>query len=294
MSELTHISYIRRLLERHNFTFDKRLGQNFLVNPGVCPRMAELGGAGPGMGVLEIGPGIGVLSRELCLRSKRVVAVEIDPRLPPVLAETMAAFDNFRLIEGDVLDIDLSALIAEHFADCEGVVVCANLPYYITTPVITRLLEHRLPVQAVTVMVQKEAALRLTAPPGDRACGAISAAIWYYSQPRMLFSVSPGSFMPPPKVQSAVVRMDIRPQPPVTPLSEAAFFRTVRAAFAQRRKTVLNSVASSLGAPKPAVAAAMESAGIDSGLRAERLDMAALSALSDGLLTAGLLPGLDA
>lgn len=291
MPELTHISYIRQLLERHNFTFDKGLGQNFLINPGVCPRMAELGGAAPGVGVIEIGPGIGVLSRELCRRAKRVVAVEIDPRLVPVLNETMAGFDNFELILGDVMESDLSALIAERFFDCDHVVVCANLPYYITTPVITRLLESRLDVKAVTVMVQQEAAKRLSASPGLRECGAISAAIWYYSEPKLLFSVSAGSFMPAPKVQSAVVRMDIRQTPLVTPMSEQVFFRTVRAAFAQRRKTVLNSVSGSLGLNKAETAAAMENADIDPGLRAERLNMGDFCRLSDSLLLAGLITG---
>ena len=289
MSELTHISYIRQLLQRHNFTFDKRLGQNFLINPGVCPRMAEMGGAAPGVGVLEIGPGIGVLTRELCSRAERVVAVEIDARLIPVLRETMSGFHNLHLVEGDVLAVDLADLIAREFAGCSEVVVCANLPYYITSPVITHLLESRLPISAITVMVQKEAAQRLAAEPGTRACGAISAAIWYYSKPQILFSVSAGSFMPAPKVDSAVVRMDVRREPSVSVESEKAFFKTVKAAFAQRRKTVLNSVSSSLGLPKQQIEQVIRSADIAPGERAERLTLLDMARLSNALCNAGLI-----
>ena len=214
MSSLSDIGTIKDVMQRHGFSFSKGLGQNFLVNPSVCPRMAELGGANERAGVLEIGPGIGVLTAELARRARRVVAVELDERLLPVLNETLAAFSNVTIIHGDALKLDLAAVIREHFADCESVAVCANLPYYITSPIIMTLLESHLPITSITVMVQKEAADRICAAVGSRESGALTVAIHYYAAPRMLFRVSPGSFMPPPKVTSAVIRMELLPEPP--------------------------------------------------------------------------------
>lgn len=277
---LTDRTRIRDLLTRHGFTFSKAMGQNFLVNPSVCPRMAEAGGAGPGVGVLEIGPGIGVLTEALARRADRVVCIELDERLLPVLAEAMSPHSNVEVIRGDVLKLDLEGILA---ARSDGLrwVVCANLPYYITTPILMRILEARLPVEAVTVMVQKEAAARLCAAPGERECGAISAAVSYYSRPRRLFSVSPGSFLPPPKVDSQVIRLDVLHQPPVSPADERLMFRVVRGAFSQRRKTVLNALSSSLDRPKPALLAAFSAAEVDPGARAEQLTLRDFAALSD-------------
>lgn len=279
---LTDRAWLRALLERHGFTFSKAMGQNFLVNPSVCPRMAELGGAAPGVGVLEIGPGVGVLTAELARRADRVVCIELDPRLPPILAETLAGFDNVEIVLGDVMEVDLAALLAEHFAGMP-VVVCANLPYYITTPILMRLLESRLPIEAITVMVQKEAAARLCAAPGERECGAISAAIAYYAEPRVLFGVSAGSFMPAPKVDSAVIRLDLRQTPPVFPADEHRMFALVRGAFAQRRKTALNALSSATGIGKEKLAEAFAAAGVDPTVRAERLTLAQFAALSDAV-----------
>ena len=200
MPTLTDPAVIKELLQRHGFSFSRALGQNFIINPGVCPKMAELGGAAPGVGVLEIGPGFGVLTAELCRRAEKVVAIELDDRLPPILAETLAEFKNVTIVQGDAMVLDLPALIEEHFAGMP-VVVCANLPYYITSPIIMRLLEGPLPIRSLTVMVQKEAAVRITAAPGTRECGAISAAVWYYSTPKLLFPVSRGSFLPAPAEQ---------------------------------------------------------------------------------------------
>ncbi len=277
---LTDRAWLRELLQRHGFTFSKAMGQNFLVNPSVCPRMAEEGGAASGVGVLEIGPGIGVLTAELARRADRVVCVELDTRLPPILAETLADFDNVEIVLGDVMEVDLTALLAERFAGMP-VVVCANLPYYITTPILMRLLEERLPVEAITVMVQKEAAARLCAAPGTRECGAISAAIAYYAEPRVLFPVSAGSFMPAPKVDSAVIRLDLRKEPPVCPADERLMFRVVRGAFSQRRKTALNALCSALGVGKGSLLECFTRAGVDPGARAERLTLEQFSALSD-------------
>ena len=280
---LTDRAYLRDLLLRYGFTFSKAMGQNFLINPSVCPRMAEQGGAAAGCGVLEIGPGVGVLTAELARRADKVVCIELDTRLKPILAETLAEFDNVEIIMGDVMEVDLAGIIAERFAGLP-VSVCANLPYYITTPILMRLLEARLPVEAVTVMVQKEAAQRLCASPGERECGAISAAIAYYSVPKQLFPVSAGSFMPAPNVDSAVIRLDIRKTPPVRPKDEAFMFAVVRGAFSQRRKTVCNALSAALGLPKATVTECLTQCALDANIRAERLTLPQLAALSDALL----------
>ena len=192
MPNLTDMSTIRDLCARHNFELSKGFGQNFIINPGICPRIAEAAGITAGWGALEVGPGIGVLTEQLCKRADKVVSVEVDKRLPPILDETMAAYDNFKLVLEDVLKVDLRALLTEEFGD-KPVAVCANLPYYITSPILMRLLEEKLPIRNITVMVQKEAAQRLCAAPGTREAGAISYAVAYYAEPKLLFSVQPGS-----------------------------------------------------------------------------------------------------
>ncbi len=279
---LSDLSTMREILSRHGFTFSKALGQNFLINPSVCPRMAELCGADAESGVLEIGPGMGVLTRELAKRSKKTVAVELDTRLLPVLAETLADYPNASVVQGDVMKLDLHQLIKEEFPGMQ-VAVCANLPYYITSPVIMKILEEKLPITALTVMVQKEAADRICAKPGTRACGAVSAAVQYYAEPEILFQVSRGSFMPAPNVDSTVIRLNVRPQPPVELRSEEAFFRLVKAAFGQRRKTALNAVSAGLGLPKAQVAEAMERAGIAPNARAEQMTLEMLASFSNEL-----------
>ena len=279
MPTLTDPAVIKELLQRHGFSFSRALGQNFIINPGVCPRMAELGGAAPGVGVLEIGPGFGVLTAELCRRAEKVVAIELDDRLPPILAETLAEFRNVTIVPGDAMELDLAALIREHFAGMP-VVVCANLPYYITSPIIMRLLEQPLPIRALTVMVQKEAAVRITAAPGTRECGAISAAVWYYSTPQMLFSVSCGSFLPAPAVDSAVIRLDLPEElPPDTPPKED-FFRVVRAGFGQRRKTLLNALSAGLCMEKDGVRQLLAAAALPETTRAEQVTLAQWKALA--------------
>ena len=263
---------IRDLLARHGFHFSKSMGQNFLIDPEVPRRIAEASGADAGCGVLEIGPGIGVLTRELAKRAAKVVSIEVDERLPPLLAETMAGVDNFKLVLQDVLKVDLKALIAQEFPGMP-VAVCANLPYYITSPIVMKLLGDRLPIESLTVMVQKEAADRLAAAPGTRASSAISCAVSYYATSKMMFTAAPGSFYPAPKVTSAVVRMEIRPTPAVQVEDEEGYFALVRAAFGQRRKTAANAIASGLGMPKDAVTAAIEAAGFDARIRPEALTL---------------------
>lgn len=279
---LSDLSTMREILSRHGFTFSKALGQNFLINPSVCPRMAELCGANAESGVLEIGPGMGVLTRELAKRSKKTVAVELDTRLLPVLAETLADYPNASVVQGDVMKLDLHQLLQQEFSGMQ-VAVCANLPYYITSPVIMKILEEKLPITALTVMVQKEAADRICAKPGTRACGAVSAAVQYYAEPEILFQVSRGSFMPAPNVDSTVIRLNVRPQPPVELRSEEAFFRLVKAAFGQRRKTALNAVSAGMGLPKAQVAEAMERAGIAPNTRAEQMTLEMLASFSNEL-----------
>ena len=281
MDNLSNIGVVRDLLARHGFSFSKALGQNFLVNPTVCPRMAEACGAGPGVGVLEIGPGVGVLTAELARRAERVACVEIDRRLLPVLAESLAEFQSVEVVNADVMEVDLRALIAERFPGLR-VAVCANLPYYITSPILMRLLESRLPVESITVMVQKEAAQRLCAEPGSREVGAVSIAVRYYSVPRVLFPVSRGSFLPAPEVDSAVIRLDVREAPAVDAPPEA-FFRVVKAAFSMRRKTLLNCLSGGLSLPKAEAAALLERAGVPAGARAEQLSMEQFAAVARAL-----------
>ncbi len=272
MSKLTDINYVKSVLSKNGFTFSKSLGQNFLINSTVCPRMAENCGADKKTGVIEIGPGAGVLTNELALVAKKVVAIELDKRLLPVLDETLAEHNNVKILNDDVMKLDLHGLIKDEFGESR-VVVCANLPYYITSPVIMRILEEKLPIDALTVMVQKEAAQRICAHPGTRASGAISAAVHYYSEPELLFGVSAGSFIPAPKVDSAVIRLNILKEPPVKAADEKLFFKVVRASFLQRRKTLSNSLSSGLSLSKSEVGEMLSEAGIKSNARAEEMTM---------------------
>lgn len=278
---LTDMGYIRSLLERHGFRFSKKLGQNFLINPSVCPRMAEACGCTPETGVLEIGPGFGVLTRELSLRAGKVVAIELDDRLLPVLAETLAGRDNVEIVSGDCMKLNLAELLRDRFGD-RPVAVCANLPYYITSPILMNLLESRLPVIGITVMVQKEAAQRLCARPGTREAGAVTLAVQYYAQAETLFSVSRGSFMPAPNVDSAVIRLTVRREPPCAVRDEKQLFRLIRAGFGQRRKTLPNSL-SAAGFSREAILAALVASEISPTARAEELTLEQFAALSDHL-----------
>ena len=282
MGPLTNRAVIRQVMEKHGFTFSKALGQNFIVNPSVCPRIAEEGGAAPGVGVIEIGAGIGVLTAELARRADKVVCIEIDSRLLPILAETLGEFQNVTIRNEDVMKADLPAIIAKEFPGME-VVVCANLPYYITSPILMSLLEQQLPIRSITVMVQREAARRICAPPGSRESGAISAAVRYYSEPRILFPVSRGSFLPAPEVDSSVIRLDVLSAPAVQVKSQETFFAVVRGAFSQRRKTILNTLSAALGLTKEELRPLREAAGVSPGVRAEELTLPQFAAISDQL-----------
>lgn len=271
---------ISRLLKRHGFTFSKALGQNFIINERICPAMAQSLNANENTGVLEIGPGIGVLTKELCSVAGKVVSVELDNRLFPIFSETLSDCGNIEIVEGDALKMDLNALIDEKFTGMSDIKVCANLPYYITSPIIMKLIESKLPVSEIVVMVQKEAADRLAAQIGSRESGALTVAAQYYAEIEKLFDVSRGNFMPQPKVDSAVIKLSVRKEPPVRAENEKRFFEIVRAAFAQRRKTALNSLSSSLNIPKDKVRAALEKIGRNENDRAERFSMDEFAALS--------------
>lgn len=280
---LTNIGTVKEILSRHGFSFSKGLGQNFIINPDICPKIAESGNACKGFGVLEIGTGIGVLTAELAKRADKVTAVEIDTRLLPILEETLADFDNVKIINEDVMKCDLHKLIEEEFGGLR-VAVCANLPYYITSPIIMMLLESRLPIESITLMVQKEAAQRLCAKVGTRESGAITVGVNYYGTVKNLFGVSRGSFMPAPNVDSAVIRIDLNGEHRLDEESERFFFRVVKAGFSQRRKTLANSLASVMGIPKDRVYSALTGLGLPEAARIEQLDMEQLIALSAELM----------
>ncbi len=279
---LTDISTIKKVMGENGVTFSKGLGQNFLVNPTVCPRMADAvrQSTDGKIGVLEIGAGVGVLTKELLERCEKVVCVELDTRLFPVLDDTLSGYDNLTLINADILKVDLEKVIKEHFEGME-IFVCANLPYYITSPVIMRLLEEKLPFKKIIVMVQKEAGDRLCAKVGTRESGAVTVAVNYYAKARKLFDVSRGSFMPSPNVDSCVIELDLTQKGDYKVKDEKLFFKMIKSAFAQRRKTILNSISSGMGIDKAKLSQAIENAGLSQTARAEALTMEDLTDLSN-------------
>lgn len=277
---LCDIREIKALLNRHGFHFSKSLGQNFLIADWVPQEIAQASGAGPDSGVLEIGPGIGPLTCQLARRAGKVVAVELDRTLLPVLAETLSEFSNVEIVPGDVMKLDLSEL-TEQKMDGLRPMACANLPYNITTPVLTKLLESRR-FSAITVMIQREVARRICAAPGTSDYGAFSVFCQYHAQCKLLFDVGPECFLPAPKVTSSVLRMIPLAQPPVAVEDEAAFFALVRAAFAQRRKTLLNGLCSAYGSrfSKEELRAILTSNGLPEDIRGERLGLTQFAALA--------------
>ena len=273
---------LKSVLESEGFSFKKSLGQNFLIDDTVCPRMAEAV-SGENVGVLEIGPGAGVLTAQLSAACKRVVSVELDTRLKPVLEQTLKDCDNVKIIWNDILKVDLKTVLAEEFSDCDTINICANLPYYITSPVIMMLLESKLPINKIAVMVQKEAADRLCAAVGSRDAGAVTVAVNYYATAKTLFGVPRTSFLPPPNVDSAVIELTLREKPEIEVSDEKQFFRLVKACFAQRRKILLNTVCNTMGISKDDFRAALNEAGISETVRGETLTMEQLAAISNSL-----------
>lgn len=286
--KLTDLSVIRSLLGEEGTSFKKKYGQNFLTNESVVERIAasalpDVPDPAERLGILEIGPGIGVLTQKLSAVAHKVTAVEIDATLLPILEKTLADCPNVNVVNNDIMKVDLPALVAEEFADCTRLAVCANLPYYITTPILMTLLESRLPFSSITVMVQKEVAERLCAPAGADAYGAITAVLHYYGTPRRLFTVNAGNFVPAPKVDSAVVQIKLHNTPPVTVKSEETLFAVIKAAFGQRRKTLQNALSSLPGVSREQIAHAIEEAGLSPTVRGEKLTLADFARISDQL-----------
>ena len=279
---LTNLADIRALLARHDFRFSKSLGQNFLTAAWVPADIADASGADEHSGVLEVGPGIGCLTEQLAQRAGKVVSVELDERLRPVLAETLAGYENVELVFGDVLALDLPQLVAERFPGLRPV-VCANLPYNVTSPLLAAFLEAGC-FEEITVMIQREVARRLCARAGTADYGAFTVFTQWYAEPEILFDVPPGCFLPAPKVTSSVVRLRVRKTPPAAVTDEKLFFAVVRAAFNQRRKTLVNALSSGLsGCDKDTAAAAVARCGFDARIRGEALDLAGFAAVANAL-----------
>ncbi len=275
-------SVMREVLGRHGFHFSKSLGQNFLIDGSVLDRIAEGAELSEEDVVLEVGPGIGVLTQVLCERAGRVVAVEIDRGLLPVLDETLSEYSNVEVVLGDILRLDLPQLFEEKFAG-KQVKVVANLPYYITTPIIMNFFEKKLPVERIVVMVQKEVADRMQAVPSTKAYGTLSIAVQYYAEAKIVTTVSAGSFFPPPNVDSAVIALIRREKPAVDVKDEDLFFRVVKAAFAQRRKTLPNTLSSTMGVAKDLLREALAKAEIDPMRRGESLSLEEFGRLADAI-----------
>lgn len=283
--ELTSPKVIKQIAEQFDFGFSKGLGQNFLLDPQVLDKIADA--ADIDDGVLEVGPGFGVLTKRLCETGKKVVSVEIDKRLIPVLDYTLAEFDNVKIIEKDILKTDVKALIDEEFGG-KRISVAANLPYYITTPIITKLIEEKLPIKNIVVMVQKEVAERIASKPGKKDYGAISVLCQYYTNPRLVTIVPKDSFYPAPKVDSAVLCMEVQDKPNVDVLDEKLFFRVVKAAFAQRRKTLLNCLSSGFSCGKESLSDLLIGVGIEPTVRGEKLGLSEFAKIADALKAKGL------
>ncbi|MBR4255630.1 MAG: 16S rRNA (adenine(1518)-N(6)/adenine(1519)-N(6))-dimethyltransferase RsmA [Clostridia bacterium] len=280
MLKLTDLNTVRSLLSEFGAAPDKRYGQNFLISERVVENIADGCGAAPDDGILEIGPGIGVLTQKLCERYKKVVSVEIDKKMVSVLSKTMADYGNFTLINEDILKVDLKSLLKEHF-DSMKVTVCANLPYYITTPIIMALLESEAGFDNITVMIQKEVAERLTAKPGTEAYGAITPAVAYYADAQRLFTVPAGCFYPAPKVDSAVLRLTLRKKPEYEPKDRELMFEIIKYAFLQRRKTLVNALSANERFDKAGITAALKACGFDERTRGETLSIFDFKRLSD-------------
>lgn len=290
--DLTSRQTIQYIKQKYGFHMSKGLGQNFLCDPAVLDEIISAANLTPDSGALEIGPGIGVLTARLASAAKKVAAVEIDARLLDVLNETLDGYDNIKIVHADVMKTDLSALISEEFSNCTSVSIAANLPYYITTPILTRLLEDSsLHVQNIVVMVQKEVAQRLCAAPGSKAYSALSVLVAYHTVPEIVTVVPASSFAPPPKVDSAVVKLAMRSEPPVKPRDEKLFFRTVRAAFGQRRKTLINALcgAGLFAGPKDELRSLVTGLGLNENVRGEALGLPEFCALADTLAANGIL-----
>ena len=282
--KLTNPSELKNIIGKHGFTFSKSLGQNFLIDENVLNAIADGSGVTKESGALEIGPGAGVLTRCLSERAKKVVAVEIDKSLMPVLSDTLSEYDNAFVINEDIMKCDLKALFSEYF-DGMDVHVVANLPYYITTPVIMMLLESGVRISSITVMVQKEVAIRMAAEPGGKDYGALSVAVQYYSDTKIITKAEPSCFIPQPKVASSVIKMDIKEEPKVKTLNTEFYFKVVKSAFGQRRKTLVNALSNSpyLNLSKEMIIDSVKKSGFSETIRGEKLSIYDFAKLADNL-----------
>lgn len=281
MYNLSDIKTIKSILEKHGFKFTKSLGQNFITNPNICPKMAKFCCDNEKSGILEIGPGIGVLTVELAKKFQKVVSVEIDTNLIPILSETTADFENIKIINKDILKVDLNQLYKTEFLNCEEVAVCANLPYYITSEIVMYLLENNPGFKSLTFMVQKEAAERICANFGTRESGAISASIRFYGEPKILFNVSKGNFIPTPKVDSSVIKININSDISSKIKNKEKFFQIIKATYSKRRKNILNSISMHFKIPKEEILKILNSANVDPNARPEQLKLEDFINISD-------------
>jgi len=293
MNRMEDISTPRRtkeIITRHGFSFKKSLGQNFLIDQNILGKIVEAAGLDQEKGALEIGPGIGALTEKLAQMAGAVTAVEIDQRLIPILKEVLEPYDNVKVHHGDVLKVDLHELFREDFAEVKKVSVVANLPYYVTTPILMKLLEEKLPLENIVVMIQKEVAERMAASPGSKDYGSLSIAVQYYSEPKLVCIVPHTVFIPQPNVESAVIRLAVREEPPVSVEDEAFFFEVVQASFAQRRKTIANNLKSRFFAEegRERLEQLLEEAGLDPKRRGETLSIEEYARLSNVLYQAGI------
>ena len=285
MSELSNFKNTQEIIRKHNFSIQKKYGQNFLIDEHVLNKIIAAAELSKDDYVIEIGPGIGTMTERMAPECKHVTAIEIDKELIPILSETLSGFDNVDIINEDVLKVDLNKLIAER-NDNKPVKVVANLPYYITTPIIMSLLENKIPIDTITVMVQKEVADRMMVGPGTKDYGALSLAVQYYAKPYIVANVPMNCFIPRPNVASAVIRLTCHKEPPVTVKDEKLMFNLIRASFNQRRKTLINGISnfSGLSFTKEQVAMALNSIGLSENIRGEALDLEKFAKLSDALL----------
>ncbi len=282
MEKLSNPQETIGILKKHSFQFKKKFGQNFLIDPHVLEKIVDAAQVTEDDFVLEIGPGIGTLTQYLCEHARQVLAVEIDKNLIPILQETLSSYQNVDVLQGDILKQDIQQ-IADTYNGGRPIKVVANLPYYITTPIIMELFESRVPLANVTVMVQKEVADRMRAQPGSKDCGALSLAVQYYAEPYIAAFVPPNCFMPRPNVGSAVIRLDCLAKTPVEVKDEKLMFRLIRASFNQRRKTLQNGIANSseLSFSKTQAAEAIKRAGFDASIRGEKLGLPEFARLAD-------------
>lgn len=280
--KLTNPSELKTVIERHGFSFTKSLGQNFLIDENVLKKIVSGSGINKDWGVLEVGPGAGTLTRELANAAGKVVAVEIDKRLMPLLFDTLDGLDNVEVINEDIMKVDLARLIAKNFSGMP-VAVVANLPYYITTPIIMGILENELPVRSLTVMIQKEVAERMLANPGGKDYGALSAAVQFFTEPRLVCRAEPHCFMPQPNVASVVIRLEVLKKPKVEVKNRDFMFTLIKSAFGQRRKTLVNALSKSpyINIEKNSVLNALSQLGIDINIRGERLSLQEFARISD-------------